>query len=79
MLEIRLRVLAYGPRQFLGIAEGYPDILTFSSTAEQAEIDLTNAVEEHLRRSMNLEGTRLDWDDYPTVRVRRLLLSSRVS
>ena len=76
MFEIRLRILAYGPRQFLGIAEGFPDILTFSSTAEQAEIDLTNAVEDHLRRSMNPEGTRLDWDDYPTVRVVRLILGS---
>ena len=75
MFEIRLRILAYGPHQFLGIAEGFPEILTFSSTAERAEIDLTNAVEDHLRRSMNLEGTRLDWDDYPTVRLARLRLS----
>ena len=79
MFEIRLRILAYGPRQFLGIAEGFPDILTFSSTAERAEIDLTNAVEDHLRRSMNYEGTRMDWDDYPTVRAARLLLSRSLS
>ena len=77
MFEIRLRILAYGPNQFLGIAEGYPNVLTFSSTIEQAEIDLTNAVTEHLRQSMNLEGTRLDWDDHPTVRTACLRLSLR--
>jgi hypothetical protein len=75
VFEIRLRILAYGPNQFLGIAEGFPDVLTFSSTAEQAEIDLTNAVIQYLRRMMDLEATRCDWDDYPTVRVTCLRLA----
>jgi hypothetical protein len=74
VFEIRLRILAYGPNRFLGIAEGFPDILTFSSTSEEAEIDLANAVIDHLRRSMNSDRTRLDWDDRPVVRTIRLRL-----
>ncbi len=75
MLEIRLRILAYGPHQFLGIVEGIPDLVTFSETLERAEIDLINALEGRIRVSMNFNATSIDWDDHPTVRILRLTLS----
>ena len=80
MLEIRLRVLDVREREtdppsFLGIVEGSPGILEHATTVEQAEKDLVNALEEHLTRLMDQEATRLQLDDYPTVRVSRLVLT----
>jgi hypothetical protein len=43
-------------------------------TVEQPERDLVNALEEHLTRLMDHEATRIDWEDLPTVLVRRLYL-----
>ena len=62
------------PPSFLGIVEGFPQILTHSTSVEQAEIDLTNALFEHLQRLQDNEATRLDLDDSPTVRVIRISL-----
>ena len=78
MLEIRLRILAYGPQKFLGIAEGFPEVLTFSKSPEAAEVDLTNAVENRLRSLMQPESSSIDWDDAPTVREVRLYLGTAV-
>lgn len=77
MLEIRLRILDVrdrpsDPPSFLGIAEGFPEVLVHSTSAEGAEIDLVNALEEWLRRRMDSEATRVQLDDYPTVRVLRI-------
>jgi predicted RNase H-like HicB family nuclease len=79
VLEIRLRILDVqesdvGPNSFLGIVEGFPEILMHATTVEQAERDLVNALEEHLRRLMDQEATRIQLDDFPTVRVSRLLV-----
>ena len=79
MLEIRLRVLDVRerdtePASFLGIAEGFPGILVHATTIAQVERDLVNALEEHLTRLMDHESTRLQLDDFPTVRVVRLHL-----
>ena len=79
MLEIRLRVLDVREREadppsFLGIAEGFPEILVHATTVEQVEKGLVNALEEHLRHLMDHEATRLQLDDFPTVRVVRLHL-----
>lgn len=84
MFEIRLRILDVrerdmDPPSFLGIAEGFPQVLTHSTSVEQAEIDLVNALEEHLRRLMNHEATRLQLDDFPTVRIAGLRLSSALA
>lgn len=81
MFEFRLRVLDAresdaGPNSFLGIVEGFPEILMHATTVEQAERDHVNALEEHLRRLMNHEATRLELDDLPTVRVVRTGLSA---
>lgn len=83
MFEFRLRILEGRERQtdppsFLGIVEGFPEILVHATTIEQAERDLVNALSEHFARLMDHEATRLQWDDLPTVRVARLRLNSRV-
>ncbi len=77
MFEFRLRILDVGEGSFLGIVEGFPQIMTHSTSVEQAEIDLTNALAEHLKGLQDREATRIDWDDFPTVRVIRLGLSPR--
>lgn len=46
--------------------------MTHSTSIEQAEIDLTNALIEHLRRLQDYEVTRLELDDFPTVSAFRL-------
>ncbi len=84
MFEFRLRVLDVrahdiDPFSSLGIVEGFPEILVHAMTSEQAERDLVNALEGHLARLMNPEPTRLQVDDYPTVRTITLRLSPRSS
>ena len=81
MFEFRLRILDVrerdgDPPSFLGIVEGFPQIMTHSSSVEEARIGLTGALAEHLKRLQDREATRIDWDDFPTVRVFRLYLSS---
>ena len=80
MFEFRLRILDArerdaDPFSFLGIVEGFPQIMTHSTSVEQVERDLLNALEEHLRELMDHEATRLELDDFPTVRTLRLVLS----
>ena len=75
MFEFRLRILDAGGGSFLGIVEGFPEILVHATTVEQAERDLMNALSEHLRRLQDSEATRIYWDDFPTVRqVRHYLI-----
>ena len=81
MFEFRLRILDAresdaGPNSFLGIVEGFPEILVHATTVEQAERDLTNALVEHLKRLQDPEATRIDWDDFPTVRLTRVYLNA---
>ena len=83
-LEIRLRILDVREKEtdlpsFLGIAEGFPQVLTHSVSLEQAERDLVNALERHLTRLMDHKATRLELDEFPTVRVRVLTLRSGLS
>ena len=79
MFEFRLRILDAresdaGPNSFLGIVEGFPEILVHARTVEQAERDLVNALEGHLRGLMDQDATRLEQDEFPTVRTARLRL-----
>jgi hypothetical protein len=83
MFEFRLRILDVREREtdppsFLGIVEGFPEILVHATSPGQAERDLVNALAEHLRRVQDRESTRIDWDDFPTLRLMRLYLSPRV-
>jgi len=77
VFEIRLRVLEAGQGSYLGIVEGFPDILVRASTASEAEADATRALADHLERSMDREATRMQMEDFPTVRVARLYLGPR--
>jgi hypothetical protein len=77
MFEFRLRILDVQERDtdspsFLGIVEGFPQILVHATSPGQAERDLTNALAEHLKRAEDREATRIEWDDFPTVRTVRL-------
>ena len=80
MFEFRLRILdarerATDPPSFLGIVEGFPEILVHATSAKQAETGLLDALRECLARLMNHGATRIDWDDFPTVRMIRVYLN----
>ena len=77
MIEFRLRILDArerdtDPFSFLGIVEGFPEILVHARTVEQTERDLVNALEGHLRGLMDHEATRLQLDESVTVRLVRV-------
>jgi predicted RNase H-like HicB family nuclease len=79
MFEFRLRVLDVrerdtDPPSFLGIVEGFPNVLVHATSPEQAERELTNALAEHLKRLQDREATRIQLDDFPTVLTIRLRL-----
>ncbi len=74
MFEFRLRILDVrehesDPPSFLGIVDGFPEVLAHATSPEQAENDLVNAFADHLKRLQDREATRIDWDDFPTVRT----------
>ncbi|MFZ0698990.1 MAG: hypothetical protein WAN74_02185 [Thermoplasmata archaeon] len=75
MFEFRLRILDVGEGSYLGIVEGFPEVMVHATSAHQAEADLTRALIAHLESLQDLEATRLELDDFPTVRVVRLWLS----
>lgn len=77
MFEFRLRVLDAGDGSFIGVVEGYPEILVAGTSASQTEADLTRALAELLERGRDLEATRLQLEDFPTVREFRLYLSPK--
>jgi hypothetical protein len=79
VFEFRLRILDAGEGSFLGIVEGFPEILVHATSPRQAEADLTRALVDHLTRQQDREATRLDSDDFPTVRVVRLYISPRAA
>jgi hypothetical protein len=74
MFEFRLRVLDVGEGSFLGIVEGFPEILVHATSPGQTEADLIRALIEHLKGLQDRESTRIDWDDFPTVRSVRLFM-----
>jgi len=75
MFEFRLRILDVGQGSFLGIVEGFPEVLVHATSPTRAEVDLVVALAEHLKRLQDHEATRIDWADFPTIRVTRLHLS----
>jgi hypothetical protein len=82
MFEFRLRILDAresdtSPNSFLGIVEGFPEILVHATSVGQVERDAINALAQLLQRIQDREATRIDWDEFPTVRVDRLYLSRR--
>jgi hypothetical protein len=79
VFEIRLRVLDVREREgdapsFLGIAEGFPQVLVHATSAGGAEADLERALIDHLERLKEPGATRIQLDDFPTVRVVSLVV-----
>jgi hypothetical protein len=79
MFEFRLRILDVREREsdppsFLGIVEGFPQVLVHAPSAADAERDLVTALGEHLARIQDCEATRIEWDEFPTVRMTRVFL-----
>jgi predicted RNase H-like HicB family nuclease len=77
MFEFHLRIPDVGEGSFLGIVEGFPEVLVHATSPAQAEADLIQALIDHLQRLQDREATRIDWDDFPTVRTTRLFLNVR--
>jgi hypothetical protein len=75
MFEFRLRVLDVGGGSFLGIVEGFPELLVHAISAGDAEADLVRALVAHLDRLQNREATWPQLDDFPTVRTARIMLA----
>ena len=76
MFEFRLRILDVGEGSFLGIVEGFPDVMVHATSAAGAEADLVRALAGHLEQLQDYEATRIELDDFPTVRVVRLFLGA---
>ncbi len=77
MFEFRLRILDVGEGSFLGIVEGFPEVIVHATSPGQAEADLARALVDYFERIQDREATRIDWDDFSTMRVVRLFLSPR--
>jgi len=65
MFEFRLRILDVrerdtDPPSFLGIVEGFPEVLVHATSRDQTEKDLVNALCEHLKGLQDREATRID-------------------
>jgi hypothetical protein len=74
MFEFRIRVLDVAPNGYLALVEGLPVLLAHGETAGQAEAEAVHLLEALLRRLLDLDATRIERDDFPTVRVTRLFL-----
>lgn len=72
MFEFRLRILEAGPRSYVGIVEGFPVVMGHGPTVGEAETDTLRALSTFLEEQPDLEATRLQLDEFPTVRVSRL-------
>jgi predicted RNase H-like HicB family nuclease len=79
MFEFRLRILEAGPNSFLGIVEGFPQVMAHAATASAAEADLVRALGDYLEGLMDQEATLIQLDDFPTVRFARLCLGLLMS
>ena len=79
MFEHRLRILDVGEGSFLGIVEGFPEVLGTCDLPRTGEADLTRALIDQLERLKDSEATQIDMGDFPTVRTLCLYLSPRAS
>jgi hypothetical protein len=79
VFEFRLRILDVrgnqnDPPSFLGIVEGFPGVLVHAASVQTAERDLFRALITHLEGLQDLETTRLQLDEFPTIRSARLYI-----
>jgi hypothetical protein len=77
MFGFHLHVVEAGPDPFLGIVEGFPQILVRAASPGLADADLVRALTDQLERAMDTEATKLELDDFPTVRTARLYVGGR--
>jgi hypothetical protein len=75
LFEFRLRILEVGQASYLGIVEGFPQVMVHASDSSAAEADLVRALVDFLERLKDEETTRIQCDDFPTVRSIRLSLT----
>jgi hypothetical protein len=75
VFAFRLRILDVGVGSYLGIVEGFLQILVHESTASECEASLTRMLVAYLDGLRDEEATRIQLDDFPTVRSSRLFLS----
>ncbi len=82
MFEFRLRILDVREREgdppsFLGIVEGFPQVMAHAASMAEAESELLAALGDYLTRLQDREATRIDWDEFPTVWAEGAYLSLR--
>jgi predicted RNase H-like HicB family nuclease len=82
MFEFRLRILDVREREtdppsFLGIVEGFPRVMAHAASPADAEADLMRALDDYLSRLQDRDSTRIDWDEFPTVRLVRIRMVPR--
>jgi|HubBroStandDraft_1064217.scaffolds.fasta_scaffold23456_3 hypothetical protein len=80
MFEFRLRVLDVREREsdppsFLGIVEGFPQVMAHAASAAEVERDLAASLCDYLTRIQDREATRIDWDEFPTIKLVRAYLT----
>jgi hypothetical protein len=76
MFAFRLRILEVGPDSYLGIVERFPMIMAHAESAVKCGAQLTSLLASYLEGLRDEEATRIQLDDFPTVRVARLELTS---
>jgi hypothetical protein len=74
VFAFRLRILDVGPDSYFGIVEGFPQILVDEASPSECEASLTRMLIAYLEGLKDDEVTRLQLDDFPTVRVSRPVL-----
>jgi hypothetical protein len=80
MFEFRLRILDARdhdtePLSYLGLVEGLPEILVQNATPDATEADLVAALGRFLDQLRRPDETRIEFDDFPTIRTVRLRLT----
>jgi hypothetical protein len=76
VFAFRLRVLDVGGGSYLGIVEGFPMIMAQSESAGGCEAELTRLLVAYLDGLRDEDATRIQLDDFPTVRMATLYLAS---
>jgi len=74
VFAFRLRILDVGRGSYLGIVEGFPQILAHAESAGECEAQVTQILVAYLEGLKDEEATRIQLDDFPTVRTGRLHL-----
>jgi predicted RNase H-like HicB family nuclease len=74
VFAFKLRILDVGPNSYLGIVEGFPQILAHAESTAECEAQLTRLLTAYLEGLRDEDATQLQLDDFPTVRVSRLLV-----